>query len=158
MVLEKRIKIINDKEIIIYIEGDKDITELTNSLLSPKLQIVPRDYYLYVNAKNKKIFSTCLSDIDENQYKIFSQEERFIAKVTLNSKSEFEKLLNLQTDLDIKIKPYIPNFKYKSIEQYNSSKGQETTITTYGKGNYGKGKGNYGKGNNMRLQYKGSQK
>ena len=152
-----RLKVVNDKEIIIYIEGEKDITELTNSLTSPKLHVVPRDYHIHVSAKDKKTFLSCITDLSEDKYTVYSTTPRFIAKVTLDSKTEYDKLLNLQTDLDIRIKTYVSKFQYKPAEpvqdRYPKGNGKGyvqnvTYVKGFGKGNYqqkgvGKGKGKY---------------
>ena len=103
-----------DKSLFIYYNTDKiNEEELLKQFSNSNFKLVPRTYNLHISAKDQKIFDEYFEKY-KSQITIFSQNPRFIAKVSLNSEEEYENILKLNNE-DIRIKPFLSRLQFNNL-------------------------------------------
>jgi hypothetical protein len=143
----QRMQFIGD-DLLVYTEN---LPELTSVLEQLGFTIVEREYKLHVSANNEEIFKSVFGEVKSESRT--SDAGKFIATVTLDSKEEYNKFLELGNDQSngCRIKPFKFRFTPRNRETSpdNSSQYQrqpERGLGKGGKGKGGKGKGGKGKG------------
>jgi len=117
----KNMKLIG-KDLLFYV-GEDDKESLSKSLQEMGLEVIDRVYKIHASAENETNFKNVLGDI-AHEVRENSQSSRYIATISVDSKEEYDRILELNGD-ECFIKPYKARysvFRKQSDDDYSDTR------------------------------------